>query len=205
MTTGFRCKVHDMYGLHNGFNLILQPGYTALVGPNGAGKTTMLGQIEEIAKSRGCDVFRYSNLTDGGETAKQKYMLTGDLNSLAQSALSSEGEQLAMNFEKAVKAIGACVRKAIETDSALFVLLDGLDSGASIDRLRSLMDFFELMERDAGVMPGGAEHGLYILAAVNAYELAKARCVDVRTGKSVTFGSYEDYSRFICNYLKRKD
>lgn len=53
MTKGFRCKINDWYGIHQGFNLLLRPGYTALVGPNGAGKSTLLRQIKELAEKRG--------------------------------------------------------------------------------------------------------------------------------------------------------
>ena len=73
---------------------------------------------------------------------------------------------------------------------------------ASIDRTRELMGLFELIERDAGVQPGGAEHEVYILAAVNNYEMASRRCVNVRTGESMTFGGYGEYASFICSYIK---
>ena len=53
MTKGFRCKINDWYGIHQGFNLLLRPGYTALVGPNGAGKSTLLRQIKELAEDLG--------------------------------------------------------------------------------------------------------------------------------------------------------
>ena len=198
--TGFRCKIPDWYGIHSGFNLLLRPGYTALVGPNGAGKTTLLLQLDEIAKERGYDVFHYSNTKDGGDRARQQYLDTGSLEYFATSICSSEGEQVALNFGKTVGKIGQLVKKSVENNTPLFILLDGLDSGASIDRTRELMSLFQLMEKDAGVIPGGVEHELYIVAAVNSYELAKYGCVDVRTGNPVSFGSYEDYAKFICSY-----
>lgn len=199
--TGFRCKIPDWYGIHSGFDLLLRPGYTALVGPNGAGKTTLLLQLEEIAKERGYEVFHYSNARDGGDRAKQLYLSCGDMEYFATSACSSEGEQVALNFGKVVGKIGQLVKKSVENDTPLFILLDDLDSGASIDRTRELMGLFQLMERDAGVMPGGAEHELYIVVAVNSYELVNHGCVDVRTGKAISFGDYADYAKFICNYF----
>ena len=202
-TTGFRCKIPDWYGIHSGYNLLLRLGYTALVGPNGAGKTTLLQQLEEIAKERGYEVIRYSNEKDGGDRAKQQYLASGSMEYLAAAACSSEGEQVAMNFGRVAGKIGQLVRKSVENNIPLFILLDGLDSGASIDRTRELMSLFQLVERDAGVMPGGAVHDLYIVAAANSYELAKQRCVDVRTGKVMTFGSYEEYAKFICGYFDR--
>lgn len=199
--TGFRCKIPDWYGIHSGFNLLLRPDYTALVGPNGAGKTTLLLQLEEIAKERGYEVFHYSNLRDGGENARQQYLREDSLDYLATSLCSSEGEQLALNFGKIAGKIGGLVRKSVENDTPLFILLDGLDSGASIDRTRELMALFRLMERDADETPGGTEHELYIVAAVNSYELARYSCVDVRTGKPISFGNYAEYVKYICNYF----
>ena len=200
----FRCKIPDLYGIHSGFDLLLRPGYTALVGPNGAGKTTLLQQVKEIAKKRGYEVFFYSNTDNGGDTAKQSYLSEGNIDYLAAAACSSEGEQVALNFGRVVPKIGQLVKKAIANDTPLFILLDGLDSGASIDRARELMHLFELIEREAGVMPGGAEHEIYILVSINSYELARHMCMDVRTGETMLFSGYEDYANFICDYFKTR-
>lgn len=204
MVKSLRCKIHDWYGLHNGFNLLLRPGYTAIVGPNGAGKSTLLHELAEIGEERGYDVFRYSDVTDGRDAAVQRTIDggMGPLSLFFTFATSSEGERAALSFGEAVRNIGEAVAKAIAADKPLLILLDSLDSGASIDRLRELMDFFQLVEHDAGIQPGGAAHAIYIVAAVNSYELAKRMCVDPRTGQSLTFGSYEEYARFICGYFK---
>lgn len=202
---GFRCKIHDWYGLHSDYFLLLRPGYTALVGPNGAGKTTLLLQLDEIARQRGYLVFNYSNLTDGGNTAMGESLIFGNMSRLAEAATSSEGQQIAMNFGNVLDKIGAMVKKAIEEDKPLFILLDSLDSGTSINLQREMMSLFSLIERDAGVHSGGAEHEIYIVAAVNSYELAKRICVDVRTGKSMVFGGYEEYANFICGYYKKEE
>ena len=205
MVKGFQCRIEDWYGIHQGFNLLLRPGYTALVGPKGAGKTTLLQQIKEIAEKKGHDVFWYSNLEDGGSTAMERNTLKDNLGFVATAICSSEGERIAMSFGDILPQLGARVRKDIAEDKPLFILLDGLDSGASIDRTRELMSLFELIEKDAGVQPGGAEHEVYILAAVNSYEMARRRCVNVRTGESMTFGGYEEYADFICSYFKNSE
>lgn len=205
MTKGFRCKINDWYGIHQGFNLLLRPGYTALVGPNGAGKSTLLRQIKELAEKRGYDVFWYSNQEDGDTIAMERNVLRGNMSFVAASLCSSEGERVALSFGDIVPQIGVRVRKDIAENKPLFILLDGLDSGASIDRTRELMGLFELIERDAGVQPGGAEHEVYILAAVNSYEMARRLCINARTGESVTFGGYEEYADFICSYFKNSE
>ena len=86
----------------------------------------------------------------------------------------------------------------------LFILLDGLDSGASIDRARDLMHLFDLIESEAKTEDGKDTHEIYILVAVNSYELARKRCLDVRTREYLSFKSYEEYAEFICNYLPKE-
>lgn len=202
--TGFRCKIVDWYDIHSGYTLTLRPGYTALVGPNGAGKTTLLRQLQENAEKRKYKTFFYSNLTDGGNNAMSASILRGNISFAATAMTSSEGERIAQCFGEKLGEIGRAVRDAIAEDVPLFILLDGLDSGASIDRLNDLMSVFSLIEKDAGVQPGGTEHEVYIVAAVNNYVLAKRACVDVRTGKHLSFADYMEYERFICGYFQKE-
>lgn len=208
-TKSFRCRIPDVYGLHNGYNLLLRPGYTAIVGPNGAGKTTLLVQLEEIARRRDYQTFRYSNLEPGIGQARQIWMYRGKLDLFAASAMSSEGENIALAFGPIVQKIGRRVTEYIKSNTPLLILLDALDSGASVDRLRQLLDLFNLILKDAGILDNASpEHEIYIVAAVNSYELAsRAVCVDPRTGKSRTFRDYTDYADFICSYplTKRKE
>ena len=200
MRIPFEFDVPDWYGLHGGFRLSVQPGRTAIVGPNGAGKTTLLQQAEDAARDARMKVFKYSNLADGGDAAMQASLLRGDMSLLATAASSSEGEKVALNFGQAVGRIGKAVAESTKDGVPLLVLLDGLDSGASIDRLRELSSLFGLIERDATNRAGGS-HRVYILDAVNQYELAKGRCVDARTGKEIRFGSYDEYADFITGYF----
>lgn len=190
-----RLKVNDVFGIHPGYMLELKPGYTPLVGPNGAGKTTLLHQLRDYAKEHGYLVFEYSNLADGGNVARQSYMFSGEAALLAASTFSSEGEQVALNFGQAFRKLGAAVRDAKEQKKPLFVLLDALDSGASIDRTRELREFFDLVCQDAG-------ETAYIVCACNSYELVRGVAgVNVRTGKKVRFKDYEDYADFVCTFL----
>lgn len=192
-----RLKVNDVFGIHSGYVLDLKPGYTPLVGPNGAGKTTLLHQLRDYAKEHGYLVFEYSNLADGGNVARQSYLFRGDVSLLAASSFSSEGEQIAFNFGQAVKRLGAAVRDAKTQSKPLFILLDALDSGASIDRARELRGFFDLVYRDAGEIA-------YIICACNSYELVRGVSgINVRTGKRVRFKDYEEYADFVCTFLEK--
>lgn len=197
----FDLEIKDYYNLHNGFNLILKPGVTYLVGPNGAGKTTLLFQIKDYLdaiKAPNIHVLNYSNLKHGGHNAmgKQLAFKNGDMNLLATLATSSEGEQVAINLGQFAKKLGNFIANKCRVDDRVFVLVDAIDSGASIDRLKDIRDFFNL------VIKNEKRVEIYIVCAINCYELTKnARCINPRTGQEVLFYSYEDYSNWICNYL----
>ena len=196
-----RIKINDWYELHNGFYLNLRPAYTALIGPNGAGKSTLLRQLKEYANTKKITVIYYSNLEDGGHIARQRYLENGSTENLCTAICSSAGQALWFNFSQIVRNIGDAVRKAKYDKTKLFILLDGLDSGLSINLERELLDLFSLIEKDINLTADRkADPEVYIIAAVNNYELATRYCIDVRTGKSITFKDYNDYANFICEY-----
>lgn len=194
--------IDDWFDIHKGFDLELTSGYTPLVGPNGAGKTTLLRQLgEKFQHNNNFKVFKYNNYSEGGKQAMQKQLAcsSSDISYLATLATSSEGEQIAMNFGQECKKLGQAVAECKTEGKNLLVLLDAIDSGASIDRLKDYISLFDMVANDC------VKSGLdcYILVAVNSYELVKDRvCKDVRTGKDVTFKSYEDYSNYICSYFQ---
>lgn len=193
-------KIEDWYDLHKGFTLKIEPGFTALVGPNGAGKTTLLQQIKEFADKEKIDVWEYSNLHDGGSMGMERYAFSGDITNLASAVMSSEGECVALNFSNRVGELGQAVSKHVEAKTPLIVLLDAIDSGASIDRARDIRGLFDLIEKND--ISKGAE--VYIVMAVNHFELAKSPsdCVNVRNGKHMKFGSYDRYAEFICSFME---
>lgn len=191
-----RIQIDDWYDIHKGFALELQPGVTCVVGPNGAGKTTLLTQLKNFADVNGITVWKYSNFTDG-KYEDDRY-LNANVRLFATSAFSSEGEKVAMHFAGRVSEIGRLVSESKANGKPAFVLLDALDSGASIDRVRELYDLFVLINND--IKDGGE---VYVVVAINQYELAKSplRCVDCRTGKTVKFSCYDEYAEYICGYL----
>lgn len=187
-----KIKIDDWYDLHNGFTLTLKPGYTALVGPNGAGKTTLLRQIKQYAENNDIPVWEYSNTRDG-QMANDKYALAGKMELVATNMVSSEGEQVAINFGEAVSNLGRFVTK---TEGTIIILLDAIDSGASIDRARDIKDLFHM------IIGNEKNREVYIVMAVNHYELAKSPtdCVHARTGKHLTFDNYDEYADFVVNF-----
>lgn len=84
----------------------------------------------------------------------------------------------------------------------LFVFLDDLDVGVSIDYLREVVSAIKTMEK---VM---SERGIkfYIILTANSYELAKHfNCIDSVSFKPVKFKDYEDYADYVVKTREYKN
>lgn len=175
-------------------------GLTVLVGANGTGKTTTLDYIKE---KYGCDngykVLSWSNTRDKG-LSKDRSLMAQDYSLLSALAFSSEGEEINTNIGMVAQQVGREVRNP---DKNLIILLDGMDSGLSIDNIAEAKDFFhEYVLKD--MKEAGKE--CYIIVTANEYELARGeRCVDARSGKEVSFKNYEEYRAYIMDSRKKKD
>lgn len=195
-----RIKIEDWYDIHNGYTLSLQPGVTALVGPNGAGKTTLLTQLRDYAANTArrnrFKVLNYSNMTDGGDVAMQSYLSCGDMTQLATAMVSSEGERIIVNLSRFIPKIRPAIEVAEQEGKILIILIDAIDSGMSIDKLRDVAELLDMIAKDI------EGKNIYLVISTNNYELAKGRCLNPRTGKYVSFGSYEEYANFICGFKK---
>ena len=195
-----RIKIEDWYDIHNGYTLSLQPGVTALVGPNGAGKTTLLTQLRDYAadtaRRNRFKVLNYSNMTDGGDVAMQSYLSCGDMTQLATAMVSSEGERIIVNLSRFIPKIRPAIEVAEQEGKILIILIDAIDSGMSIDKLRDVAELLDMIAKDI------EGKNVYLVISTNNYELAKGRCLNPRTGKYVSFGSYEEYANFICGFKK---
>ncbi len=181
-------------GLHAGYTLKLYPGCTILTGPNGAGKTTLLDQLARYGEESGYRVLRYSNDREG-KLAKARYTCCGNGALLAASLDLSEGEGVAFHFKRFLPIVRAAVQDSKATGTPLLVLLDSLDSGASIDRLIDLRCLYGTIQQDMGGTG-------YLVSSSNRYELCRGTpCLDVRAGEYHTFASYEEYAAFIAGYF----
>ena len=195
-----RIKIKDWYDIHSGYTLSLQPGVTALVGPNGAGKTTLLTQLRDYAKNtaraKRFKVLDYSNIVDGGDKAMQSYLSSGDMTRLATSMTSSEGERIIVHLSCFVPKIKPAIEEVEREGKTLLILIDAIDSGMSIDKLRDIAGMLNMIAKDI------EGKNVYLVISTNNYELAKGRCLNPRTGKYVSFGSYAEYADFICSFKK---
>ena len=179
----------------------IEPGLTVLTGCNGTGKTTILHVVNDAYKySDSHKIFRWTGLTDKG-IAKQRSLDMQSFDILASLAFSSEGEEINTNIGLLATRIGNFVRS--NDDKDIIMLIDGLDSGLSIDNIIETKDFFmELL------IPDIEKHGhnCYVIISANEYELAAGeKCIDARSGKEMYFESYEEYRKYILDSRKKKD
>lgn len=178
----------------NGFPL--PQGLTILVGCNGSGKTALLREIREHLKSKpDFSIAYYDNLRDGGSSAVSKAGFFGNMRQVLTLAQSSEGEAIYENLGTFIASL-----QTYPTDRPLAVLIDGADSGLSIDGIDELKEFLHFLADEIPSRP------VYAVLSANTYELtAGERCLAVPKLVYRRFKGYDGYRRFILASRRRKD
>lgn len=180
----------------------IKTGLTVLVGCNGSGKTTLLNQIKQkLNYDEDICLIEYFNNIDGGNNKLGELLWNNNIEGLALRATSSEGENIYYNIGEIIKKIGNTIRNTDK--NKIFVLIDSLDSGLSIDYTSEFVEIInELVIPDAEK----SNKELYIIVSTNAYELARHNnCLDIQSLEYRTFRGYEDYRKFILKTKKFKD
>ena len=195
-------KPYDDFTLYNRKNFTINPGLTVLVGCNGAGKTTMLNHIKYELEKNEIPVFQYDNVHDGGSNSISRAGFYGHMNTLASLLCSSEGEKISQNIGQAAGQIGGFVRKN-SSKREVWILFDAIDSGYSIDNIiETKRDLFDTIIEDCG----NRNIDIYIVVSANSYEMAHGeQCLDIWSGKYITFKSYDEYKHYILKTRERKD
>lgn len=212
-------------------SITIQPGITILVGCNGSGKSTLLRHInhslekednENILHGNGSKTYiiSYDEEHDGRSMSKDKYGLQSDLVNLSRALLSSEGENIVNNIgnfvirslaffkayrEGKVEYNGSLsVKKRLDSAEKVVVLLDGIDSGLSLDVIEEINGLFKMIVKDyQETLPNIP---LYIIVTSNTYEMTKGNaCINCRSMATIKFPTYESYHMFIIRSRKAKD
>lgn len=183
----------------------IEPGITVLVGCNGSGKSTLLQQIKNYCEAEKIFCLEYDNLSDGGSRAREAAGYHNDFELLGTLMTSSEGESIYTNmgtfvnkFGKLLNRISQKKLKEYEEEfqrDKIFIILDAVDSGLSIDLVVEIKDFLKRL-----IIPDCMRTGItpYILISTNAYEFASGEdCVDIQHMLHMKFESYEQYKQFI--------
>ena len=179
---------------------VFEPGVTVLIGCNGCGKTTMIKQIEKQLEKDKIPYAIYDNIRDGGHNARERAGFYGDMEFIASSICSSEGENIVMNMINMARRMGALAKKNPEAKE-LWFLFDAVDSGLSID---NVLDIKEYLFKT--VLDNNKDRDVYIIISANAYEMCRGeKCFDTYLCKYVNINSYEEYRDFIIKSREKKD
>lgn len=194
-------KYYDDHVFFKKSEVEFEPGVTVLVGCNGYGKTTILECIK--AQCRTDDIF-FIEFESVGDRQRDRSVASfySDIDFLASSFCSSEGEKITMSLGKFARSLGSFVRNHSNVKT-LVVTMDALDSGYSIDNVVEAKELlFKTVLKDCESK--GVE--LYIFVTANAYELVSGeKCFDPIKGEYISFENYEQYRKYILNTRKIKD
>ena len=213
-----KIRVYDpdkYYDNDKGRNITINiaPGYTCLVGPNGVGKSTMLEQIRDILRQEKdsetglhkYEVVYYDNLHDGGSKQFGMWMMNGMFEKIAAITSSSEGEGIIYNITEFAMQCGVATKKCIEKNRTLIILIDGLDSGTSIDKIYKFKsEFIDTIIDHCSQSNVEA----YIIATANNYAMIDDEIVDcifAKNGKHMKFKTYNSFRKFILKNAKETE
>ena len=202
--SGKRIKVYkDPYGERELFAksmITINPGLTVLVGCNGSGKTTIMRAISSYLRKKDIPYIEFNNLSDGGQRVASKSLFLGDVTTAASAMCSSEGERINIALNDFIRSLGRFVNRNRDRKE-IWVLIDALDSGYSIDNIVEFKEFV----KDT-LFADTKDQDVYVVVTGNQYEVAEGEdCIDVQSCEHVKFGTYEEYREFILNTRKRKD
>lgn len=202
-----RTFIIDKYPLDEGFKLYqsdkftFDTGITVLVGCNGTGKTTLLRALQyQLKHLKETESIYYKYYDNDMESCSLGYNSLDDFRLFGALATSSEGEKINLNIAEFVNNLFKDSDK-YEDSKEIWILIDSVDSGMSIDNLVYMKTFFH--SAFINKYPG---KDIYVVVSTNSYETARGEnCMDVRTAKHIKFEDYEEYRKFILNSRKYKE
>lgn len=189
--------------LYDKSTIEIKDGLTIFVGCNGSGKSTLLRQIKDTLNDSNIPCLFYDYNISGRENAKSNSLFNNQVELFANLLMSSEGEELMQNLISFAGKIGDFVRNNVKEHDELFILLDGIDSGLSIDAMIDIKKFlFNNILKDAKTY----NKKIYIIITSNQYEFVKDQeCFDVASCKYIKFNTYDEYSDFIIKSRNKKE
>lgn len=177
----------------------LHPGLTTLVGCNGSGKTTLMMLIkDELRKDKDVLLLSYDDRFDGQSNLMSALGYRGDMSGVTSMFMSSEGERIIYGVGCFAQGIRKRIQKA--NPKEIWILLDAVGSGLSIDGIRNIKDLARVIIEDN---PGT---DVYFVVSTNEYEFTvDADNIDVTTFSHKQFKDYDDYRDYILKTAKKKE
>lgn len=174
-------------------------GLNIIVGENGSGKSTLCKEITEFLNKNNIKFIKYDAYSESGCYSASNALLTGNYKESNILWNKSEGETGIFNLGNFVSKINKTI-KAIDNYEKLFIILDAIDSGLSINRIVEIRELFDIIINDINEMnlSKNIHKEIYIVASSNTFELVQnARCIYVKNGKIKKFGTYSSFRNFI--------
>ena len=190
-------------GKGKSFTVEFNPGYTCIVGPNGTGKTTMMKQIKHYCEqnSEEYNVINFDNVKEDNTHKFGEFMFTGRIDMIGAIMSSSEGEGIIINLGDFASKCGQATTECILNNKKLVILVDGVDSGTSIDKIE---DFKENFCNFISSHCASQNIEVYIIATANNYAMVSngVDCVSAINGTHKSFKTYKSFESFVMKYKK---
>jgi len=189
-------------------------GITVLLSPNGVGKTTTLLNIQrELSDNQYIKTILYSHHDESCKTSKGASKLDFSdrfTEDVINSFFVSEGQELEYSFvnwltDNVFPIFWEIKEKGKTQYKELVLLIDELDSGLSIDKIKNAIEVFPILIDDA------KKYGikLKIILTANSYELAsefKENAIWILSKKKIDISTYNKFQKqYIDYYNKQKE
>lgn len=174
------------------------PGLTTLIGCNGSGKTTLMMFMKDgLQHDKDVLLLSYDDRFDGQSNLMEALAFRDDMSGVASMFMSSEGERIIRGVGYFAQGIRKRIQKA--NPKEIWILLDAVGSGLSIDGIQDIKDLAKaVIEDNQGT-------DVYFVVSTNEYEFSiGADNIDVTTFKHVQFKNYEEYRKFILKTSEKK-
>lgn len=157
--------------LYKNTDLKIEEGMTAIIGPNGSGKTYCISQLHKK--------FKHSLLIDVYRIDSERNVSTLDMSTkqIVRYIQSSEGQRVYNILEEYAYKIGRYITKCKKENHDAIILIDGVDSGVSIDLILESKKFFDLILEDCK----SSDIKCYIIVTANNFAMVEdMKCIWIK-------------------------
>ena len=174
------------------------PGLITLIGCNGSGKTTLMTLLkDQLRNDKDILSLSYNDRSEGHSNLMEALAFRDDMSGVANMFMSSEGERIIRGVGYFAGGIRKRIQKA--NPKEIWILLDAVGSGLSIDGIQQIKDLAKaVIEDNQGT-------DVYFVVSTNEYEFTiDADNIDVTTFKHLNFKGYEEYRNYILKTSEKK-